>query len=250
MPPQSVKPASEQTASAVSGGGAGFDLEEEKLQAVKENLMGSLEGEVEDNLDDIDKDDLDEFLMNKEEEVGVNKEEKTKPRKLAEGKRKRENDGTEDKVPRKRRRGPKLGVSVFNQQLQTMSGVEVKDGVVAGAIGGAVDNEKGGGEVENRLLNKEGEGRRGGGEESPDGRQSQPKSLSCEYCGKTFQYQSMLDKHIASHTKPFSCEFCTRPFSRKDYLKWHLSYNHSVKNEDLQRYALFFYALVFHFMIK
>ena len=48
--------------------------------------------------------------MNKEEEVEVNKEEKIKPRKLAEGKRKRENDGTEDKVPRKKRRG----------QLQTM----------------------------------------------------------------------------------------------------------------------------------
>ena len=198
------------------------------MQAVKENLMSSLEGEVEDNLDDIDKADLDEFLMNKEE-VEVNKE----------GKRERENDGTEDKVPRKKRRG----------QLQTMSGVEVKDGVAAGAIGGAVDNENGGGEVENLLLNQEGEGRRGG-EESPDGRQSQPKSLPCEYCGKTFKYQSMLDKHIASHTKPFSCEFCTRQFSRKDYLKWHLSYVHSVKKEDLQRYALFCYALVFHFIIK
>ena len=198
------------------------------MQAVKENLMSSLEGEVEDNLDDIDKADLDEFLMNKEE-VEVNKE----------GKRERENDGTEDKVSRKKRRG----------QLPTMSGVEVKDGVAAGALGGAADNEDGGEEVENLLLNQEGEGRRGG-EESPDGRQSQPKSLSCEYCGKTFQYQSMLDKHIASHTKPFSCEFCTRPFSRKVYLKWHLSNNHSVKNEDLQRYALFFYALVFHFIIK
>ena len=146
----------------MSGGGAGFGLEEEKLQAVKKNLMGSLEGEVEDNLDDIDKDDLDEFLMNKEGEVNVNKEKENKNRKLAEGKRKRGNDCKEDKVPRKKRRGPKLGVSVFDQQLQTMSGVEVKDGVAAGAIVGAVDNEKGGGEVENRLLNKEGEGRRGG----------------------------------------------------------------------------------------
>ena len=249
MPHESVRPASEQTASAVTGGGAGSNLEEEKLQAVKENLMGSLEGEVEDNLDDIDKDDLDEFLMNKEEEVRVNKEEKSKPRKLAEGKRKRENDCKEDKVPRKRRRGPKLGVSVFDQQLQTMSGVEVKDGIAAGAIVGAVDNEKGGGEVENHLLNKA-VVTEGGGEESPDGRQSKPKSLPCEYCGKTFKYQSMLDKHIASHTKPFSCEFCTRQFSRKDYLKWHLSYVHSVKKEDLQRYALFCYALVFHFIIK
>ena len=233
MPLQSVRPATEQT----EQGGAGSNLEEEKLQAIKENLMGSLEGEKEDNLDDIDKDDLDEFLMNTEGEVNVNKEKENKNRKLAEGKRKRRHDSKEDTVSRKRRRGPKSEVSVFDQQLQTMSGVEVKDGVAAGAIGGAVDN---GGEVENLLLNKEGEGRRGGGEESPDGRQSQPKSLSCEHCGKTFQYQSMLDKHIASHTKPFSCEFCTRPFSRKVYLKWHLSNNHSVKNEDLQRYALFF----------
>ena len=184
----------------MSGGGG------EKRQAIQKNLMGLSGGEVEDNLDKIDKADLDEFSMNK-----------------AEGKRKRESDGTEDKVPSTKRRG----------QLQTMSGVEVKDGE----------------EVEDLVLNKGGEGR-GGGEESPDGRQSQPKSLSCEHCGKTFQYQSMLDKHIASHTKPFSCEFCTRPFSRKVYLKWHLSNNHSVKNEDLQRYALFFYALVFHFIIK
>ena len=245
MPLQSVRPATEQT----EQGGAGSNLEEEKLQAIKENLMGSLEGEKEDNLDDIDKDDLDEFLMNKEGEVNVNKEKENKNRKLAEGKRKRRHDSKEDTVSRKRRRGPKSEVSVFDQQLQTMSGVEVKDGVAAGAIVGAVDNEKGGGEVENHLLNKA-VVTEGGGEESPDGRQSKSKSLPCEYCGKTFKYQSMLDKHIASHTKPFSCEFCTRQFSRKDYLKWHLSYVHSVKKEDLQRYALFCYALVFHFIIR
>ena len=227
MPRQIVKPASEQTASAVSGGGAGFDLEEEKLQAVKKNLMGSLEGEVEDNLDDIDKADLDEFLMNKEE-VEVNKEEKTKPRKLAEGKRERENDGTEDKVSRKKRRG----------QLPTMSGVEVKDGVAAGALDGAADNEDGGEEVEEVLLDQEGEGGRGG-EESPDGRQSQPKSLSCEHCGKTFQYPSTLDKHVACHTLPFSCGFCPEAFSRRGYLKIHLSKYHSVKNVDLHRYVSF-----------
>ena len=226
MSPQSVKPASEQTASAVSGGGAGFNLEEEKLQAVKENLMGSLEGEVEDNLDDIDKDDLDEFLMNKEEEVGVNKEEKTKPRKLAEGKRKRRHDSKEDTFSRKRRRGPKSEVSVFDQQLQTMSGVEVKDGVAAEAILGAVDNEEGEGEVVSHLLN-ETVVTEGGGEGSPNGRQRKPKSLPCEHCGKTFKYISMLNKHIASHTKPISCEFCTRRFSRKDHLKWHLSVAHS-----------------------
>ena len=102
MPPQSVKPASEQTASAVTGGGAGSNLEEEKLQAVKENLMGSLEGEVEDHLDDIDKDDLDEFLMNTEGEANVNKERENKNKKMAEGKRKRGHDNRKNKVSRKR----------------------------------------------------------------------------------------------------------------------------------------------------
>ena len=226
MPHESVRPASEQTASAVTGGGAGSNLEEEKLQAVKENLMGSLEGEKEDNLDDIDKDDLDEFLMNKEGEVNVNKEKENKNRKLAEGKRKRRHDSKEDTVSRKRRRGPKSEVSVFDQQLQTMSGVEVKDGVAAEAILGAVDNEEGEGEVVSHLLN-ETVVTEGGGEGSPNGRQRKPKSLPCEHCGKTFTYISMLNKHIASHTKPISCEFCTRRFSRKDHLKWHLSVAHS-----------------------
>ena len=47
MPLPSVRPANEQTASAVPGDGAGSSLEEEKMQAIKENLMGSSEGEVE-----------------------------------------------------------------------------------------------------------------------------------------------------------------------------------------------------------
>ena len=200
MPLQSVRPATEQT----EQGGAGSNLEEEKLQAIKENLMGSLEGEVEDNLDDIDKDDLDEFLMNKEGEVNVNKEKENKNRKLAEGKRKRRHDSKEDTFSRKRRRGPKSEVSVFDQQLQTMSGVEVKDGVAAETVSAAVDNEG-----------------------SPNGRQRKPKSLPCGHCGKTFAYISMLNKHIASHTKPLPCEFCTRRFSRNNHLKWHLSSAHS-----------------------
>ena len=108
------------------------------MKAVKKNLMSSLEGEVEDNLDDINEADLDEFLMNKEE-VEVNKE----------GKRERENDGTEDKVSRKKRRG----------QLPTMSGVEVKDGVAAGGLDGAADNEDGLGRGGGPPI---GPGRRGG----------------------------------------------------------------------------------------
>ena len=42
-------------------------MEEEKMRAIKKNLMGTLEEDFEDNLDDIDESDLDQFLMNKEE---------------------------------------------------------------------------------------------------------------------------------------------------------------------------------------
>ena len=184
------------------------------MQAIKENLMGSSEGEVEDNLDDIDKADLDEFLMNKEGE----KEEENKHRKLAEGKRKRGNDSKEDKVSLKRRRGPESEVSVFDQQLQTMSGVEVKDGVAAETVSAAVDNEG-----------------------SPNGRQRKPKSLPCGHCGKTFAYISMLNKHIASHTKPLPCEFCTRRFSRNNHLKWHLSSAHSGEEGRAAKVFVYFF---------
>ena len=37
------------------------------MRAIKKNLMGTLEEDFEDNLDDIDESDLDQFLMNKEE---------------------------------------------------------------------------------------------------------------------------------------------------------------------------------------
>ena len=255
MPLQSVRPATEQTASAVPGGGAGSNLKEEKLQAIKENLMGSFGGEVEDNLDDIDKDDLDEFLMNTKGEVNVNKEKENKNEKMAEGKRKRGQKSKEDKVSRKRRRGPKSEVSVFDQQFQTMSAVEVKDDVAAKAIPAAVDNEKGEGEVVSHLLN-ETVATKGEGEGSPNGRQRKLKSLpcdqcdaiivggwelrkhkkvvhqdqgnlTCEHCGKTFEYISILNKHVLSHSKTLQCEFCARRFSRKDHLKCHLSVVHS-----------------------
>ena len=51
-------------------------MEEEKLRAIKRNLMGSLEEDFEDNLDDIDESDLDEFLMNTDEQVKTSEVEK------------------------------------------------------------------------------------------------------------------------------------------------------------------------------
>ena len=151
------------------------------MKAVKKNLMSSLEGEVEDNLDDddIDKADLDEFLMNKEGEVNVNKEKENKNKKMAEGKRKRGHDYREDKVSRKRRRGPE-------------SAVEVKDDVAAEAIPAAVDNEKGEEEV---VSVNETVATKGEGEGSPNGRQRKLKSLPCDQCDAIIVGGWELRKH-------------------------------------------------------
>ena len=53
-----------------------FEMEEEKLRAIKRNLMGALEEDFDDNLDDIDESDLDEFLMNTDEQVKTSEAEK------------------------------------------------------------------------------------------------------------------------------------------------------------------------------
>ena len=185
------------------------------MEAVKKNSKRSLEGEVE---EDLDKADNGDDKADKADLDEVNKE----------GKRERENDNTEDKVSRKKRR----------EQPPTTSGVEVKDGVAAEGLDGVADNGDDGEEVEEVLLDQEGEGRRGG-EESSDGRQSPPKSFCCEHCGRTFQHPSTLKRHVDCHLLPFSCVFCPDAFSRRGYLRIHLSKYHSVKNVDLHRYVPF-----------
>ena len=185
------------------------------MEAVKKNSKRSLEGEVE---EDLDKADNGDDKADKADLDEVNKE----------GKRERENDNTEDKVSRKKRR----------EQPPTTSGVEVKDGVAAEGLDGVADNGDDGEEVEEVLLDQEGEGRRGG-EESSDGRQSPPKSFCCEHCGRTFQHPSTLKRHVDCHLLPFSCGFCPDAFSRRGYLRIHLSKYHSVKNVDLHRYVPF-----------
>ena len=182
------------------------------MEAVKKNSKRSLEGKIEEDLDKADngddKADLDE----------VNQE----------GKREREDDNTEDKVSRKKRR----------EQPPTTSGVELKDGVAAEGLDGVADNGDDGEKMEEVLLDQEGEGRRGE-EESSDGRPDQPKSFCCEHCGRTFKHPSTLKRHVACHTLPFSCVLCPDAFSRRGYLRIHLSKYHSVKNVDLHRYVPF-----------
>lgn len=50
------------------------------------------------------------------------------------------------------------------------------------------------------------------------------KSLSCQYCNKTFHHKGDYNKHLRKHTKekPFSCSVCDRKFSHTSNLQRHL----------------------------
>ncbi|CDQ92695.1 unnamed protein product, partial [Oncorhynchus mykiss] len=54
--------------------------------------------------------------------------------------------------------------------------------------------------------------------------QTQAKSKSCEFCGKTFKFQSNLVVHRRSHTgeKPYKCQLCDHACSQASKLKRHM----------------------------
>ena len=182
------------------------------MEEVEKNSKRSLEDEVEKDLDKADKGD------DKAEEDEVNKG----------GKRDREHDNTEDQASKKKRR----------EHPPTTSEVDVKGGVAADGLDGVVDNGDDGEEVEEVLLEEEGEGRRGG-EESSDGRQGPARSFCCELCGRTFKNPNTLKRHVDCHRLPFSCELCSDAFSRRGSLRSHLSKHHLVKDADLQKHVPF-----------
>ena len=61
----------------------------------------------------------------------------------------------------------------------------------------------------------------------PDGR-----LFTCELCGKAFNSETFLNKHIEEHSEQnrFQCRECDKHFSRKDSLKRHILAHNSEKN--------------------